>query len=338
MIERYLEQCREAGSRKQLALITRDYIRGKIKRTVKCYCVTAMPRAAVLLEDGAEREDTELRLPAKHLQAGGIIKVDDFFHAFDIPGKQSHKQFLFTGPSSALGELEPVLKVWQHLAAMLDKVHQSTVNGSDNFYGHLISQMMHDVQSLVDINKRDVDEDERTMRLDYQSKVNKDLLFLLRDFELFKSDIAIDVFIRDSLSLLELDMPAIPDTHSSFIVNVDVELFSRAFNEIVKNAIEMTESMDRVYIECRLKDGVGVVPETKWCELSVSDDGGGVPVDFLPYIKKPFFTTKKYSGHPGLGLTIAEKIINEHGGTLTISSSPPRTTVIILIPVKNNDL
>lgn len=56
--------------------------------------------------------------------------------------------------------------------------------------------------------------------------------------------------------------------------------------------------------------------------LTVADTGPGIPLDALPRIFDPYFTTK--SGGLGLGLTIARRIVEAHGGALEADSQPGR--------------
>jgi two-component system nitrogen regulation sensor histidine kinase GlnL len=65
-------------------------------------------------------------------------------------------------------------------------------------------------------------------------------------------------------------------------------------------------------------------------EVTVKDNGGGVPPDLIPYIFDPFVTTKR--GGSGLGLALVAKIIGDHGGVIECESAPRRTVFRILLP------
>jgi two-component system NtrC family sensor kinase len=68
--------------------------------------------------------------------------------------------------------------------------------------------------------------------------------------------------------------------------------------------------------------------------LEVSDDGPGVPPDVQLKIFDPFFTTKAVGKGTGLGLTVAYAIAQEHGGRLSVASSPGRGASFLLeLPV-----
>ena len=65
-------------------------------------------------------------------------------------------------------------------------------------------------------------------------------------------------------------------------------------------------------------------------EVTVRDNGSGVPADILPYIFDPFVSTKR--GGSGLGLALVAKIIGDHGGVIECDSVPRRTVFRILLP------
>ena len=70
--------------------------------------------------------------------------------------------------------------------------------------------------------------------------------------------------------------------------------------------------------------------------LRINDQGRGIPAESLPHITDPFFTTKQDSGGVGLGLSISERIVEEHGGRITFTSRVGEgTQVEVTLPLGN---
>jgi len=59
--------------------------------------------------------------------------------------------------------------------------------------------------------------------------------------------------------------------------------------------------------------------------IEFKDDGSGIAHEHLARVGEPFFTTKK--GGTGLGLPIAQRIVERHGGTLTLHSTGERGAI-----------
>ena len=70
--------------------------------------------------------------------------------------------------------------------------------------------------------------------------------------------------------------------------------------------------------------------------LEFLDTGCGIPPDILPRVMDPFFSTKPEGQGTGLGLAICRRIVQEHGGTVVISSVLNSGTAVRLVfPVRN---
>ena len=59
-----------------------------------------------------------------------------------------------------------------------------------------------------------------------------------------------------------------------------------------------------------------------WISCTVLDDGPGIPAHVLPNLFEAFVTTRLDARGTGLGLTVAEGIVTQHGGTISASNRP----------------
>ena len=75
-------------------------------------------------------------------------------------------------------------------------------------------------------------------------------------------------------------------------------------------------------------------PEANEVEVSIADDGPGIPPEVIPRIFDPFFTTKDVGEGSGLGLSIVHGIVERHGGRITVASRLGEgTTFRVSLPV-----
>lgn len=98
---------------------------------------------------------------------------------------------------------------------------------------------------------------------------------------------------------------------------------------LVRNAVEASAGAEKVdgghevRLDASRDDG--------FVEIRVTDRGEGIPEETLKKIPSLFFTTKKAGS--GLGLMVATRIVQEHGGTLSIASKPGEgTSVSVRLP------
>jgi signal transduction histidine kinase len=109
----------------------------------------------------------------------------------------------------------------------------------------------------------------------------------------------------------------------SAVVRADGEKLRQAFLNIVLNALQATPSGGNVSISFDSRES--------GLEVRIRDSGTGITQDNMQRIFEPFFTTKPDG--TGLGLAVTRKIIEAHGGTLTVESEIGKgTTVMVKLP------
>ncbi len=86
----------------------------------------------------------------------------------------------------------------------------------------------------------------------------------------------------------------------------------QVFVNLLRNAIYAIENQGRIVVHAAKED----VDGRPWVTIAVDDDGLGIPEDVLPNIFEAFVTSRLDSRGTGLGLTVAEGIVHQHGGTL----------------------
>ena len=105
----------------------------------------------------------------------------------------------------------------------------------------------------------------------------------------------------------------------------DAELLERVFSNLILNAAQASPSGGVVTVKTQLLDDNKV-------EVAVIDRGTGIEAKNLESIFNPFFTTKPDG--VGLGLAICSKIVDEHGGHITVESSAGEGSVFhVILPV-----
>ena len=108
------------------------------------------------------------------------------------------------------------------------------------------------------------------------------------------------------------------------LMRIDGFQFRRVLVNIINNSIQAMPKGGKLLISAEIKNDA--------LELSVADSGIGIPEDKLQDIFNPFYTTKKEG--IGLGLSFCKSMVEEHGGTIEVTSEENvGTTIFIRIPI-----
>jgi PAS domain S-box-containing protein len=109
------------------------------------------------------------------------------------------------------------------------------------------------------------------------------------------------------------------------IVSCDVQQIEQVLANLVANAREAMEGSGTIRITLEIRDYCpeAILRDGERCaRLTVSDSGAGMSAETLARIFEPLFTTK--SSGTGIGLALGRRLIEKHGGTITVTSTPGR--------------
>ena len=138
--------------------------------------------------------------------------------------------------------------------------------------------------------------------------------FALREQHLDASGISASLRIEDSLP------PVTGDAHQ----------LQQAFLNILLNAEQaLRDRGHTLRASARMEHA-----ERDWIVVDFFNDGPPIPTDVLKHIFNPFFTTKSKDEGTGLGLTICQRIVREHGGEIKVESTSEGTTFHLFLPPK----
>ncbi|MFT6537328.1 MAG: two-component system nitrogen regulation sensor histidine kinase NtrY [Loktanella salsilacus] len=130
--------------------------------------------------------------------------------------------------------------------------------------------------------------------------------------------------IRDAVTLQEAGQPGVaisvdlPD--DPVLADMDDTMIGQALNNLIKNAGEAIETLQDTGAEVAPQIRVELTQTPLQARITISDNGIGLPED-RARLFEPYVTTRDKG--TGLGLPIVRKIIEEHGGTLSLTDAVP---------------
>ena len=152
--------------------------------------------------------------------------------------------------------------------------------------------------------------------------------------------------VRDAVFLQQAGQPEVKITsdlpNTPVMAEIDATMISQALTNLIKNAGEAIESLKQKKPPDNLKPQVAVTMSAseQHITVTISDNGVGLPEDRAALFE-PYVTTR--SEGTGLGLPIVKKIIEEHGGTLSLENARPfegqdhfGAMAVIKLPVASN--
>ena len=251
----------------------------------------------------------KLALPAKDREIVAIVNAfDHMLKELDL--RQRH--LLHTEKLASLGTMlsgvahelnNPLSNIWTSSQLLLEELGEADVEAQRQLLLRIDEQgerARNIVRSLLDFSR---DRSFRKAPLDLRELIEQTVRFI-------KGEIGAN-------SRVDVDVAA------GTVVEADRQRLQQALLNLIRNGLEVARRVGvsargplPAYGDPEFAEGAAVV------EITVRDDGPGIAPDILPRIFDPFFTTKDVGKGMGLGLFIVHQIVEEHDGSITVTSEP----------------
>jgi PAS domain S-box-containing protein len=163
--------------------------------------------------------------------------------------------------------------------------------------------------------------------VEHANRIVNDLLDYSREIRLELEERTPQSLVKEALSSIQIpDRIKILDySLDDPKMNVDPSRIMRVLVNLINNAIDAMPKAGTLEIRSTQKNGN--------VEISFVDSGPGIPEEIIPKLFTPLFTTKAQG--MGFGLAICKRIVEAHGGKITVESEQDKgTTFTIVLPVE----
>ncbi len=165
-----------------------------------------------------------------------------------------------------------------------------------------------------------------TTEINVMNRIISDFLSFAKPAELAISDVDLKKIIENCIVTLVRERNNIKvhlDIEDLPVIKGDDILLRQAFTNLIQNAVEAMPAGGDLTIK---------YATSNLLEVMVSDTGPGIAEDMADKIFLPFFTTKDRG--TGLGLSLVQKIIVSHGGSISVDSNKRGATFRIRLPLR----
>jgi two-component system, NtrC family, sensor kinase len=186
--------------------------------------------------------------------------------------------------------------------------------------------------------------DEQTVRA---RNIVRSLLEFVHDREFSREALPLHKLVAETLHFIKGQVPAqvhiITEISQAIVLHGDKQRLQQAILNLLNNALAALEGAGeiRIWAQCSHNGKFPLPPAVSSfpvncihagdaVEITLSDNGHGIPAELLPRIFDPFFTTRDVGKGSGLGLYIVHEIVEEHGGCIVAESEPGKGTVFCI--------
>jgi signal transduction histidine kinase len=208
----------------------------------------------------------------------------------------------------------------------------ATIGTMASRIAHDLKQPLTIMQTYADmltpeiISKLDYKDKEKWFRIQNSildmNRIIEDVLDFARTTEIKKKNSSFLRLLRLALNHVKSSYGIIINLpENDLSINCDARKMEGVMSNILNNAVHALDGQGEIDIT--------ISANSKFVTIQVMDSGPGIPKENLEKIFEPMFTTKKTG--TGLGLVICKSIIEQHGGSISVSNKP--TTFTIKLPI-----
>jgi len=105
---------------------------------------------------------------------------------------------------------------------------------------------------------------------------------------------------------------------------------NQVWTNLIDNALDAMEPNGKGTLN------ISTLKDREFVQVSIADDGLGIPEDIVSKIFDPFFTTKALGKGTGLGLEVVQRIVQQHNGSIKVNTAPGHTKFVVCFPIDGN--
>jgi len=277
----------------------------------------------------------------------GAIIADNFYNKRPITQDDINTLFLFSNQSAIAIENLMGVETYKNMSKRLIEEQQNIIHQKHIFnLGRAVADITHEIKNALIGAIGFVERAKKLSETNHQ--VYKYLEIVKKELDRVYN-LALDInryskgqnrSVKKLFNLEQLILDTIEtlktinsqnikfETHLSEFAKYlygDPDQIKQVLINLIKNSLEAIANKNDGLIK------ISTYKEDKFIVISVEDNGGGIDVKFLPYVFKPFYSTKSHG--TGLGLSIVREIVQEHNGVINLNNFVGKgVTFIIKIP------
>ena len=110
-------------------------------------------------------------------------------------------------------------------------------------------------------------------------------------------------------------------------VKAQIGELNQVWTNLIDNALDAMEPNGKGTLTIKTER------DKEFVQVTIADDGVGIPEDIRTRIFDPFFTTKEMGKGTGMGLEVVQRIVQQHNGSIKVISEPGHTAFVVCFPI-----